>query len=675
MNRHEKAYDSITSIIPDSLLRQLEANSPFKEPQVLESVNDLNWLKTEDALDVSTLTEEIEFDLEDIAQESEYEQSGHTYSGWGLTGLEAVDEETKYELLENEALENQLESMAAAQLPSLISEDLSVDGYTCYVKIDLGKGNYTLDLTGIYAPSGFDPSKPVDAILYLHGMTTVFPGASARINEYWAVTRLPDYDLRIREEVNAANRNVLLIAPSLGKSPNAYTNYLSGSRGGLDSYLGNVLAAVNTHIIDKRFKAARIDFRNVILAAHSAGGRQMRLIATHDNPLYGSKITECWGFDSLYSGVHEWILWGNRNPEKKLVLYYKSSTRNHAKQLEKFAAKLQNIAVVNSSARNHYWVPKAHFKERVMKLPAAFATETAVEAETPIGLDLQFETSKAGLNIYGERGGGRVTIKRDPDPKDIADIDSFRKIPIHRHTKMAWDSMVAAARTAGFQHPLLMPTSGYRSFAEQKKLWEEALRKYGSESEARKWVAKPGGSAHQSGRALDLYLGTKNNKESVPFQRQTAIYKWLKSNAENFGFYPYEAEPWHWEHNPLPGSEVKSPAVSAGTTVGTNPVNAISIPWASSSIDFQKAVRLNEKYGRELGWFKNVYEINDLLLEATGQSGMSLGPEAFAHAVAQWQQQNGFRGKDVDGTIGPSTWAKMSAQLRFQKTQPARRPG
>jgi hypothetical protein len=46
--------------------------------------------------------------------------------------------------------------------------------------------------------------------------------------------------------------------------------------------------------------------------------------------------------------------------------------------------------------------------------------------------------------------------------------------------------------------------SGYRSPERQSQLWGEALRRYGSEAEARKWVAPPGKSNHNKGLAFDL---------------------------------------------------------------------------------------------------------------------------------------------------------------------------
>lgn len=77
-------------------------------------------------------------------------------------------------------------------------------------------------------------------------------------------------------------------------------------------------------------------------------------------------------------------------------------------------------------------------------------------------------------------------------------------------------------------------TSGYRSIAEQDKLWQAALLKYGSVEEARKWVAPPGNSAHNSGNAADLKFNTPDAKD------------WAHQMAPMFGLkFPLANEPWH----------------------------------------------------------------------------------------------------------------------------------
>lgn len=149
-------------------------------------------------------------------------------------------------------------------------------------------------------------------------------------------------------------------------------------------------------------------------------------------------------------------------------------------------------------------------------------------------------------------GGGRIRDKRAPSKADLVNVLGVgqRQIPLHRVAASAWQAMVNAARAAGIAEPLLRPTSGFRDPARQAVLWEQALKKYGSPEIARKWVAPPGGSPHQSGRAIDLYLGGSNDSANVGRLRTLPAYHWLVANARRFGFYPYEAEPWHWEYNP-----------------------------------------------------------------------------------------------------------------------------
>lgn len=78
--------------------------------------------------------------------------------------------------------------------------------------------------------------------------------------------------------------------------------------------------------------------------------------------------------------------------------------------------------------------------------------------------------------------------------------------------------------------------SGYRSPQRQRELWKDALKKYGSVKEARKWVAPPGRSFHNRGFAADLQF---LNAEAR---------KWVHENAKKFGLnFPLRNENWHIE--------------------------------------------------------------------------------------------------------------------------------
>ena len=164
-------------------------------------------------------------------------------------------------------------------------------------------------------------------------------------------------------------------------------------------------------------------------------------------------------------------------------------------------------------------------------------------------------------------GGRRIEDKTEPN--SIVKVNGYaRKISLHPAAAKAIDALINEARLDGIEHPLLLAVSGYRSIKTQKKLWERALKKYGSESAARKWVAKPGGSAHHSGRAIDFYLGGKNSSKNVNLLRTSDAYKWLEKNAIRFGFYLYPAEPWHWEYNPPSILKIKKRTVTNDTGSG-----------------------------------------------------------------------------------------------------------
>lgn len=85
--------------------------------------------------------------------------------------------------------------------------------------------------------------------------------------------------------------------------------------------------------------------------------------------------------------------------------------------------------------------------------------------------------------------------------------------------------------------------SGYRSVERQEELWADALKKYGSVAEARKWVAPPGNSNHNHGKAADLMWNGKRLDQAPDH-----VKRWVHENAAQFGLhFPLGNEPWHVE--------------------------------------------------------------------------------------------------------------------------------
>ena len=77
-------------------------------------------------------------------------------------------------------------------------------------------------------------------------------------------------------------------------------------------------------------------------------------------------------------------------------------------------------------------------------------------------------------------------------------------------------------------------TSGWRSHADQRTLFEAAVAKYGSERAASRWVLPPGRSRHERGLAVDV--------------GPSAGAAWLERHGVKFGLCRrYDNEPWHFE--------------------------------------------------------------------------------------------------------------------------------
>jgi hypothetical protein len=79
--------------------------------------------------------------------------------------------------------------------------------------------------------------------------------------------------------------------------------------------------------------------------------------------------------------------------------------------------------------------------------------------------------------------------------------------------------------------------SGWRSRKDQERLFREAVSKYGSKEEAARWVATPGTSAHETGKAVDL--------------GHSDTTAWLSKHGAKYGVCQiYRNEAWHYERRP-----------------------------------------------------------------------------------------------------------------------------
>lgn len=137
---------------------------------------------------------------------------------------------------------------------------------------------------------------------------------------------------------------------------------------------------------------------------------------------------------------------------------------------------------------------------------------------------------------------------------ELTKIDRIREFDVRAIGEL--NQMIDAMKKDGITNVWVQ--SAYRSVEHQKELFEHRIREYETlgktREEAEKIVLqtlnKPGTSEHNLGLAVDF------NYVDYSFD-ETAGFKWLKENAEKYGFIlRYEKdkepitkvdyEPWHW---------------------------------------------------------------------------------------------------------------------------------
>ncbi len=128
-------------------------------------------------------------------------------------------------------------------------------------------------------------------------------------------------------------------------------------------------------------------------------------------------------------------------------------------------------------------------------------------------------------------------------PENIVIINNYVKIV--DYVKEAFEKLAADALSLGLN---IYPSSGYRSYADQEKIYNNYIMQDGIEK-ADTYSARAGYSEHQTGLVIDV------NTVDMTFDN-TPESNWLKNNCYRYGFiirYPegkeditgYMYEPWH----------------------------------------------------------------------------------------------------------------------------------
>lgn len=159
--------------------------------------------------------------------------------------------------------------------------------------------------------------------------------------------------------------------------------------------------------------------------------------------------------------------------------------------------------------------------------PAPRSTQSASPSQAA-------KASKTSGNHSGTRRFAPVVTDRIPAPTTSLALSA----PVPGTTNMqvpaaaAFEHAFADARDRGLSPQI---RSAWRSEEYQQVLFDRAVARYGSASEAAKWVLSPERSAHVKGYAIDVH--------------PQAMATWLQAHGAAYGICrTYDNEWWHFEY-------------------------------------------------------------------------------------------------------------------------------
>lgn len=166
-------------------------------------------------------------------------------------------------------------------------------------------------------------------------------------------------------------------------------------------------------------------------------------------------------------------------------------------------------------------------------------------------------------------------LARDYVPPKLRSVSNAGIEGSGRVRRVVLGDLANMAEAARQSDAPLRVTSAYRSWSEQKYLYEREVAKYG-EKVARESVARPGHSEHQLGTTIDFTSGGSSKSAwSYNDWAKTAAGSWIKQNGWRYGFllsYPsgkksvtcYRYEPWHYRYV---GREMAADVRASGLTL------------------------------------------------------------------------------------------------------------
>lgn len=152
-------------------------------------------------------------------------------------------------------------------------------------------------------------------------------------------------------------------------------------------------------------------------------------------------------------------------------------------------------------------------------------------------------------------------LPADYAPSDIQDIRTMYAYDDNSVKEEVYDQFIKMWKDAQSEGLSLIINSSYRTFEEQKKIYNNYDDDYAS---------RPGFSEHQTGLALDIVTPGASGSAF----ENTAEFRWLQTNAHKYGFIlryhkdkehitGYEYESWHYRYL---GVELATKVYESGLT-------------------------------------------------------------------------------------------------------------
>ncbi|NPV38838.1 MAG: M15 family metallopeptidase [Brevinematales bacterium] len=157
---------------------------------------------------------------------------------------------------------------------------------------------------------------------------------------------------------------------------------------------------------------------------------------------------------------------------------------------------------------------------------------------------------------------GKISAHQHPD--FVRFVSGGRVFSLRREAYAALAAMTEAAKKDGIS---LVVVSAFRSFDDQKRIWETKWKRFASSypdpvkrcKAILRYSSAPGTSRHHWGTDVDLVSVDPAFFKTKEGQR---ILAWLETHAPSYGFERpytplsqrnggYEEEPWHWSYRPL----------------------------------------------------------------------------------------------------------------------------